>query len=111
MEDSKAINESGTERVQKLIELTASLSRIFEQENIALAEKRPNDMAPFQAEKARLAAAYAQSIRNVEASRAGLCGVAGELLAELREHTAGFEARAARQRKLLENIRLDFSAA
>ncbi|MEO1137167.1 MAG: hypothetical protein AAFW68_11285 [Pseudomonadota bacterium] len=101
MEDTTRTDESVTERVQKLIDLTASLSRIFDQENLALSEKRPGDMGPLQAEKARLAAAYAQCIRTIETGRAALCGVDSELLFELRTQTADFEARAARQRKLL----------
>lgn len=101
MEDTAQSKESVIERVQTLIDLTASLSRIFEQENLALVEKRPDDILPLQAEKARLAAAYAQSIRIIETGRADLCGVDGDLLIELRTQTADFEARAARQRKLL----------
>lgn len=95
------------ERVEALIDLTASLSRIFEQENLALTEERPGDLAPLQAEKARLAAAYAQSIHDVAADRAGVSEVEPALLSDLRVQTEAFEARAARQRKLLDAIAPD----
>lgn len=93
---------NAAERVRALINLTDDLARIFEEENLALANSRPDDLAPLQAEKARLAAAYAQSIRAVAADRAGVAAVEESLLSRLREATEGFEARAARQKSLLE---------
>lgn len=88
-------------RIRSLIELTESLSAIFAEENSLLAERRPREIAPLQAEKARLAAAYAQSIREVAANRGAVGGADSALLAELRSITQTFEARAARQRALL----------
>lgn len=92
-------------RIKSLIEITESLSAIFAKENGLLAERRPRDIAPLQAEKARLAAAYAQSIRDIAANRAMVGGADSALLAELRSITQTFEARAARQRSLLDGAR------
>ncbi len=91
-----------TERVRALMEITQSLSAIFAKENKLLETQRPREIAPLQAEKARLAAAYAQSIRDVAQNRAAVQGADAGLLNELRDITASFEARAARQRALLE---------
>ncbi|GJL92009.1 hypothetical protein [Hyphococcus sp.] len=95
---------SPASRVQSLIDITDALSLIFDEENTALEARRPYDAASLQAEKARLAAAYAQSIRDVAADRAGVSTVEGSLLLRLREITSVFETRAARQRSLLENM-------
>ncbi|WP_428409732.1 hypothetical protein [Hyphococcus sp.] len=89
------------ERIEALIDITEALNLIFEEENVALEENRPEDAAPLQAEKARLAADYAQSIRAVAADRGGMAAVDEALLIRLRTITARFEARAARQRALL----------
>ena len=91
-----------TERVRALMEITQSLSAIFAQENDLLETRRPREIAPLQAEKARLAAAYAQSIRDVAQNRATVQSADSGLLAELRDITASFEARATHQRALLE---------
>jgi len=91
-----------TERVRALMEITQSLSAIFAKENALLETSRPRDLAPLQAEKARLAAAYGQSIREVAKNRAAVQSADSQLLRELREITQSFEARAARQRALLE---------
>jgi hypothetical protein len=91
-----------TERVRALMEITQSLSAIFARENELLETRRPREIAPLQAEKARLAAAYAQSIREVAQNRNAVQTADSGLLQELREITAGFEERAARQRSLLE---------
>ena len=61
-------------RLRDLIELTQSLSEIFAQENALLATRRAQAIAPLQAEKARLAAAYAQSIRDVATNRSSFEG-------------------------------------
>ncbi len=89
-------------RVRALMDITQSLSAIFAQENELLETQRPREIAPLQAEKARLAAAYAQSIRDVAQNRAVVQSAESGLLAELREITTSFEARASRQRALLE---------
>jgi hypothetical protein len=90
-------------RVQSLIDITDALSLIFDEENTALEAQRPHDATPLQAEKARLAAAYVQSIRDIAADRAGVSTVEDRLLTQLREITSTFETRAARQKKLLES--------
>lgn len=96
---------SAASRIKSLIEITQSLSAIFAKENGLLAESRPREIAPLQAEKARLAAAYAQSIRDIAANRTVVGGADSALLAELRTITETFEARAARQRSLLDGAR------
>ncbi len=88
-------------RVKALIALTEELSAILERENGALRARRPGELAPLQAEKARLAAAYAEAIRDVASDRAAI-GAAGEaLLSSLKEITREFEGRAGEQRALL----------
>ena len=89
-------------RIRDLMEITHSLSAIFAQENELLETQRPREIAPLQVEKARLAAAYAQSIRDVAQNRVNVQSADQQLLTELREITQGFEARASRQRALLE---------
>ncbi len=90
------------DRIRALMDITQSLSAIFARENELLETRRPREIAPLQAEKARLAAAYAQSIRDVASNRAAVQHADSTLLAELRDITAGFEERAAHQRSLLE---------
>lgn len=100
-----AISTDAAQRVQSLIEITESLSEIFLQENALLAGSRPRDITPLQPEKARLAAAYAQSIRDIAANRSIVEGADTALLSQLREITQTFEARAAKQRALLDGAR------
>lgn len=88
-------------RVQQLIELTGRLDEIFTQENTILRQGRPSGLAPLQGEKARLAAAYAQSIRDAAANRAAMSAAGDRLLQELREITQSFETHAREQRGLL----------
>ena len=88
-------------RVKALIALTQELTSIFTQENDSLRERRPADMAPLQADKARLAAAYAQSIRQVAQDRSLVDGAGDGLLEQLKEITRTFESRANEQRALL----------
>lgn len=90
-----------TTRVKTLIALTEELSAIFDRENDALKQRRPKAIAPMQADKARLAAAYAQSIRDVAADRGLVAGVGDALMEKLRELTSAFERRALEQRALL----------
>lgn len=92
---------SAVERVKSLIEITESLSDIFAQENTILSSHRPREIAPLQAEKARLAAAYAKSIRDIATNRRLVEGADSALLSKLRTITKTFEERAARQRSLL----------
>jgi hypothetical protein len=90
------------ERVRALIDLTESLSDIVTRENDILSTRRPRDLAPLQAEKARLASAYAGSIRDIARDRASVAGAAGPLIEKLRELTKTFEGCALRQQALLE---------
>ncbi|MBT8472539.1 MAG: hypothetical protein HKN14_16500 [Marinicaulis sp.] len=96
-----AATVDATTRVQSLMEITRSLSNIFAQENKILRNGRPAGIAPLQAEKARLAAVYAQSIRDIAANRNSVEGAEPALLTELKAITQIFEARAERQRGLL----------
>lgn len=96
---------AAAERVKSLIDITWSLSEIFSKENDLLTSRRPRELAPLQAEKARLAAAYAQSIRDIAANRSIVNGADSSLLHELRAITKTFEERAARQRSLLDGAR------
>lgn len=88
-------------RVRALIDLTESLSALVTQENDILATRRPRDLAPLQAEKARLAAAYAGAIRDVARDRTAVAGAAAPLIEKLRELTKTFEGCALRQQALL----------
>jgi len=97
--------QTAAERIKSLIDVTQSLSAVFAKENNLLENKRPNEIAPLQAEKARLAAVYAQTIRNIAHNRSLVEGADAELLEELRAITQTFEARASRQRALLEGAR------
>ncbi len=92
------------DRIAALIDITESLNLIFEEENEAIEEDRPEDAAPLQEEKARLASAYAQSIRMIAADRIGVAAVDQAALVRLRAVTAVFEARAAHQRALLDGV-------
>ena len=93
------------QRIKSLIAITESLSDIFVEENRLLSTQRPSAIAPLQQEKARLAAAYAQSIRDIAASRTIIDGSNAGLLETLRTITKTFEARAADQHALLEGAR------
>jgi hypothetical protein len=89
-------------RVRALIDLTESLSALVTQENDILATRRPRDLAPLQAEKARLAAAYAGAIRDIASDRTTVAGASAPLIEKLREMTKTFEGCAMRQQALLE---------
>jgi len=92
-------------RVKTLIALTEELTAIISRENDLLAARRPQEISALQPDKARLAAAYAQSIRHVAADRSSVAGVGESLIDQLREITKTFEARALRQRALLDGAR------
>jgi hypothetical protein len=89
-------------RVRALIDLTEALSAVVAQENAILATRRPRDLEPLQAEKARLAAAYARSIRDIAADRGHIAGASAPLIEQLRDLTKTFEGRAMRQQALLD---------
>jgi len=97
-----AQNAAAVDQVKSLIEITHSLNKIFVQENTLLTSQRPREIAPLQAEKARLVAAYAQSIRDIAASRTKVRGADTALLSKLRSITKTFEKRAAEQHALLD---------
>jgi len=92
-------------RVKTLIALTEELTAIISRENDLLAARRPQEISALQPDKARLAAAYAQSIRHVAADRSSVAGAGESLIDQLREITKTFEARAQRQRALLDGAR------
>jgi len=96
---------TATEHVESLIEITESLNDIFGQENTLLKSRRPREIVPLQAEKARLAAAYAQSIKDIAANRTIVQGADNALLTKLRGITKSFEERAAAQRALLDGAK------
>ena len=94
--------QSAEEHVRSLIALTESLSEIFASENDILIAQRPSDIAALQQDKARLAAAYAQSIRDAALNPGLVQSAQPALLSELRAITKTFEDRAERQRTLLQ---------
>ena len=100
-----AIAIDAATRVKTLIALTEELTAIISRENDLLAARRPQEMSALQPDKARLAAAYAQSIRHVAADRSSVAGAGDGLIDQLREITKTFEARALHQRALLDGAR------
>lgn len=98
----EADREEATLRVRALMALTEELTDIIVEENACLQDRRPAAIAPLQADKARLAAAYAQSIREIAASRGAVSKAGDNLLQSLRELTRTFEGAALRQRALLD---------
>lgn len=92
-------------RVKTLIALTEELTTIIVRENELLEARRPREISALQPDKARLAATYAQSIRHVAADRSSVAGAGDGLIDKLREITKTFEARAQRQRALLDGAR------
>ena len=100
------VQNDAVSRVETLIELTEQLTEIFKQENALLAEQRSSDIVPLQEEKARLAAAYAQSIRSVAQDRSCLNGANDALIETLRGITKTFEQSAQRQRALLDGAQM-----
>lgn len=95
-----------TTRVKTLIALTEELTAIISRENDLLEARRPKEISALQPDKARLAAAYAQSIRHVASDRSSVAGAGDGLIDKLREITKTFEARALRQRALLDGARV-----
>lgn len=95
-----------TTRIEALIALTEELTSIFSRENVALASRRPVEIFPLQADKARLAAAYAQTIRAIAADRTLMLGASEGLMQHLKTITLDFEARAGEQRALLDGARM-----
>lgn len=87
--------------VRSLISVTEALNDLIDKENDAISAGRTDEIAPYQAEKARLAASHARSIKTLAANRAAFCTVDESLLTELRAHTQTFEARIEKQQILL----------
>jgi chaperonin GroEL (HSP60 family) len=104
-DDMTASHLDPSMRVRTLIALTEELTEIVTRENELLAARRPKDIAPLQAEKSRLAAAYAQSIRLIAKDRSVVAGAGAALIAELRDLTKVFQGRADRQRALIDGAR------
>lgn len=96
---------SPEDNVRSLIDITQSLSAIFQEENELLKSSRPMETASLQNEKARLAAEYTQAIKEVAADRRLVDGADTRLLQELRDITQTFEARAATQKQLIDAAR------
>ncbi len=92
-------------RVKTLIALTEELTAIISRENDLLTARRPREISALQPDKARLAAAYAQSIRHVAADRSSVAAAGEGLIDKLREITKTFEARAQHQRALLDGAK------
>lgn len=92
-------------RVHSLIKITQRLTDIFIEENELLETRRPNEIIPFQEEKAKLAAAYAQLIRNVASNRRKIGGISEELMQTLRDLTINFEQSAQKQHALLNGVK------
>lgn len=97
--------QSAENYVTELIDVTRALSDIFTRENAILEAHRPRDLQPLQSEKARLAAIYAQSIKDVAINRSLVSAADERLLDELKSITRGFEERAQRQRALLDGAK------
>ncbi|WP_425408469.1 hypothetical protein [Hyphococcus sp.] len=89
--------------VRSLISVTEALSDLIARENSALNAGRAEEIRPYQAEKARLAASHARSIKTLSANRAAFCAVEESLLIELRTLTTDFETRLEEQQALMEN--------
>jgi hypothetical protein len=100
-----AIYDRAKDRVVALIAITEELTEIFERENALLKDRRPSAISPLQNDKARLAAAYAQSIREIARDRQTVAGAPSPLMERLKEITQAFEGSAREQRALLEAAR------
>lgn len=98
------MTDEAATRIKALMDVTQSLSEIFAKENHLMANNRASEIAPLQGEKSRLAAAYAQAISALADDRVLIGQADLGLIEELRAITETFEARAARQRSLLETI-------
>ncbi len=94
-----------TTRVTTLMALTEELTAIITRENALLEARRPQEISALQSDKARLAAAYAQSIRLIAADRSNVAGAGSDLIERLRELTRTFETHASHQRALLDGAR------
>ena len=97
--------KNATERVEMLIKITERLTGILDQENDILASRRPLELEELADEKARLAAIYAQEIRQIS-QNSGLVETAPpELKDRLRAFTESFEEKSRQQKRVLERAR------
>lgn len=96
---------SPTERVERLIDLTERLGGVIGKENELITTRRAREIAPYQAEKTRLAAAYAEEIRAIAADRNRYRGASERLIAKLKQLTREFEDKAAHQRALIDGVK------
>ena len=103
--DAAASVDSAKDRVIALIAITEELTEIFERENALLKERRPAAISPLQNDKARLAAAYAESIKEIARDRQTVAGAPSPLMERLKEITQTFEGSAREQRALLDAAR------
>lgn len=97
--------------VRSLISVTEALNDLIGKENEAINSGTIADIEPFQAEKARLAASHARSIKTLASNRAAFCAIDETLLVELRSQTQTFEARIEEQQQLLESADCEQSDA
>lgn len=105
LDEIPAAGPDAATRVRTLIALTEELADIIGRENELLASRRPKEIAPLQHDKARLAAAYAQSIRQIAVDRSLVAGAGDALIERLRDITQSFEERAEAQKALLDGAR------
>lgn len=94
-------NHTEKSRIIDLINLTQALSDIFAQENKLLSTRRAGEIASLQAEKAKLATAYASTIKEIATNRPEVENVGEVLLTKLREITTSFNDLASEQKILL----------
>ena len=90
--------------VRSLISVTEALNEIIGKENEAIADGRTDDITPYQAEKARLAASHARSIQALASDRSAYSAVDATLLSDLRALTKTFEEQVSPQYLLLNGV-------
>ncbi|MEO0320921.1 MAG: hypothetical protein AAF199_08535, partial [Pseudomonadota bacterium] len=95
-----------TAPIEELIAMTRALTVIFEEENQHLSAGDAGAIANLQAEKNRLAIAYATAIRTLATNRAGASRLDAALMETLRGLTGRFTALANDQRNILRGAQL-----
>ncbi len=94
-----------TDRVEQLILLTDKLSDIITAEVKILEERRPKDLSPLSAEKAKLSSVYAQELRAIAQDRSLIGGVAPDLAERLKAVTKTFQTKVDKEMRLLTRAR------
>lgn len=89
--------ENSTDRVDQLIALTERLTALVAREAQAFENRRPQDIAPFVDETAKLANIYRHESSRIRANPDLLAGVAVEQRMQLVRATEAFDAVLARQ--------------